>query len=87
VNTGPDSGGLGAETTISPACANTKLIVLAGRNEEKVFSDIEQIHEINPRIQTRFDLSDQASICSVAVKTNSTVESLDILVNNAGSRV
>ncbi|KAI1161982.1 hypothetical protein F5B18DRAFT_625982 [Nemania serpens] len=84
--TGPSEGGIGAEVAISLAHANPFLLILAGRNEDKIKPVIQKIREINAAVQLKFvqlDLSVQASVRRAAESISTTVEKIDIIINNA----
>ncbi|KAI1176044.1 hypothetical protein F4777DRAFT_292199 [Nemania sp. FL0916] len=84
--TGPSEGGVGAEIAISLAHASPSLLILAGRNEDKIKPVIQKIREINASVQVKFiqlDLSSQDSVRSAAESISSTVEKIDIIINNA----
>jgi hypothetical protein len=86
--TGPSDSGIGAQTAISLATANPKLIILAGRDGSKIQPVIDQISKSEPDVAVTFislDLASEFSIREAAKKVNSQIQSLDILINNAGS--
>jgi NADP-dependent 3-hydroxy acid dehydrogenase YdfG len=86
--TGPSESGVGAQTALSLAAANPKLIILAGRDESKIQPVIDQIFKAEPDAAVTsisLDLASQVSIREAGKKVNSQIQSLDILINNAGS--
>ena len=85
--TGPSPNGIGAETALSLATANPKRIILAGRSEAKIQPVMDQIKQINSKVDiliVPLDLSDNTSVQHAAEKINSSINGLDVLVNNAG---
>jgi short-subunit dehydrogenase len=59
--TGPSESGVGAQTAVSLAAANPKLIILAGRDESKIQPVIDQISKSEPDVAVTFISLDLAS--------------------------
>ena len=84
--TGPSEGGLGAETAFTLASASPKVLILAGRNLQKIQPVIDNIASAYPNVATKYiplDLSSQASVREAAALINAAVKTIDILINNA----
>lgn len=87
LTTGVSPGGLGAFFVSAIAKHSPKLLILAGRNTEKVAATAAALAEKVPGIRTRIlelDLSDQTQVRCAAAEVNDYAENIDVLVNNAG---
>ncbi|RDW60286.1 hypothetical protein BP5796_11892 [Coleophoma crateriformis] len=85
--TGPSKSSIGAETAISIAAGSPKLILLAGRTQNKIQPVIDTVQQKYPAVATTFialDLADQDSVRKAAKEILSKIDSLDVLINNAG---
>ncbi|KAI4159685.1 MAG: hypothetical protein LQ342_006378 [Letrouitia transgressa] len=85
--TGASKGGLGAETALALATGSPKKIVLTGRSEAKVAPVLQQVKDIDSKIETQFvtlELGDRNSVRKAAAEVNSSNDKIDILINNAG---
>jgi NAD(P)-dependent dehydrogenase (short-subunit alcohol dehydrogenase family) len=85
--TGTSAEGLGAETAISLAKAQPKLLVLAARSKSKVQPVIDSIEESCPGTNVSFielDLANQASIKGTVKHIKELGIIVDVLINNAG---
>ncbi|CAG8962043.1 hypothetical protein HYFRA_00005085 [Hymenoscyphus fraxineus] len=85
--TGPSQSGIGAQVAKSLASASPKLLVLAGRNEEKVAPVIQEIKAAHPSVDVVFvelDLLSNASIRNAVKKVQTITKNIDYLINNAG---
>lgn len=85
--TGASKGGLGAETALALVTGSPKKIILTGRSEAKIAPVLQQIKDIDSKIETQFvtlELGDRNSIRKAAAEVNSSNDKIDILINNAG---
>lgn len=84
--TGTSAEGLGAETAISLAKAQPKLLLLAARSKSKVEPVIDKIAKASPGTDVVFvdlDLANQASIRDTVRYIKTLGSTIDVLVNNA----
>lgn len=87
--TGPSQSGIGAQSAIFLAAGKPKLIILAGRSEDKIQPVQDEINSAHPDVPTKFvklDLTNNSSIRDTAQEINGQIEKLDILICNAGGR-
>lgn len=89
LTTGVTQGGLGATFVETIAQYKPRLLILAGRSEEKVRATAQKISSISADVQVRFlelDLSSQQSVRRAAetVISWADVPHIDVLVNSAG---
>lgn len=87
--TGANPGGIGGSTAVSLAAAGPKVLILAGRNPNKLAETIENVKQANPNAVCRplsLDLSSQESCRKAAqdILEDTSIPQIDILVNNAG---
>ena len=85
--TGPSKSGIGAQVALSLATASPKLIILAGRNRERVTPVIDEIKSINPNVHVEFvelNLLSNKSVRQAVKQITSVTNTVDILINNAG---
>lgn len=84
--TGTSAEGLGAETAISLAKAQPKLLILAARSRDKVQQVIDVIEQSSPGTNVTFidlDLASQASIRETVKYIKELGVIVDVLINNA----
>lgn len=84
--TGTSAEGLGAETAISLAKAQPKLLLLAARSKPKVQTVIDEIESASPGTKVIFidlDLANQSSIRNTVNHVKTLGITIDVLVNNA----
>ncbi|KAL6913634.1 hypothetical protein ACHAPO_003375 [Fusarium lateritium] len=89
LTTGVSPGGLGALFVDAIAAAEPGLVILAGRNVNKLQQTADDLVSKHPNLKTKLvtlDLSSLASVRSAADQVNgwSDVPKIDVLVNNAG---
>lgn len=86
--TGISPNGLGAQFAQTLASKNPSLIILAGRDREKVQTVAATLAAVHPEVTTRiltFDLTSFSSVRSAAAEVMAYPElGIDILINNAG---
>jgi NAD(P)-dependent dehydrogenase (short-subunit alcohol dehydrogenase family) len=87
--TGASMGGLGAAYATSVAAAGPALLILAGRNMEKLRRTADAISEKHPSVSTRMLQIDLGSLVAVRRAADellswNDVPAIDVLVNNAG---
>jgi NAD(P)-dependent dehydrogenase (short-subunit alcohol dehydrogenase family) len=87
--TGVNAGGIGGATAIALSQQEPRLLILAGRNRNKVNEVIKSIESTSPAVPCHFlnlDLSSQDSCRHAAeeILSNSSIPHIDILINNAG---
>ncbi|KAA8898446.1 short-chain dehydrogenase [Sphaerosporella brunnea] len=84
--TGPTIGGIGFEAAITIASKSPKLIILAGRSQEKLNAAEAEIHAKYPDVQIRkllLDLTSLGSVRTAAKEVLTYPEDLDIVIANA----
>ncbi|KAF8243875.1 NAD(P)-binding protein [Wilcoxina mikolae CBS 423.85] len=82
--TGPTIGGIGYETLLSIAAHNPKLIILAGRSQEKLDAAVAGIEAQYPGTNTQTIIIDLGSLASVRKAAEEVQTELDIIICNAG---
>lgn len=82
--TGPSPDGIGAETAYCLAKAEPRLLILAGRSQEKIQPVIDRVKADNVRTEfLQLDLSSQASVRAAAAELKDRNIKIDVLINNA----
>ncbi|SPQ21518.1 62301270-55c5-4407-afb5-566ff77864e0 [Thermothielavioides terrestris] len=89
LTTGVSPGGLGAFFVEAIAAANPGLLIVAGRNLDKVQQTVDNLAKSHPGVKTRplrLDLISLAAVREAAAEVNAwdDVPFIDVLVNNAG---
>lgn len=86
--TGPTIGGIGYDTALSIASQSPRLIILAGRSNEKLAAAAAGIHERYPgATETRNLILDLSSLESVRAAAKEVLDygvELDVVICNAG---
>ena len=87
LTTGVSPGSLGAHFVQAIAAAKPKLLVLAGRNAQKVQETVQAIAAQSPHVPIRvleLNLGSLKHVRDAADAVNAWEEPIDVLVNNAG---
>ncbi|KIW52943.1 hypothetical protein PV05_08550 [Exophiala xenobiotica] len=87
--TGPSWGSIGSETAITLAKGPPAMIVLLGRDIEKIQPVIDKVQEIDPGVVTKFVPVHLDSLRSVRhsaqqILDDDSIPKIDTLINNAG---
>jgi NAD(P)-dependent dehydrogenase (short-subunit alcohol dehydrogenase family) len=87
VITGVTPGGIGAEAAKAIAKQSPKLLILAGRSQDKLNAAAEAIKAVAPDANTQsvvLDLASLASVRAAAAEVRKLTPTVDLLINNAG---
>ncbi|KAH8597032.1 hypothetical protein B0O99DRAFT_569733 [Bisporella sp. PMI_857] len=85
--TGPSTNTIGGQAAIDLAAGKPSLLILAGRNKDRIQPVIDHIKTSDPDVEVKFvkvDLADLSSVREAAKETGLLTKKLDILINNAG---
>ncbi|PVH97060.1 NAD(P)-binding protein [Periconia macrospinosa] len=85
--TGPSIASIGSQVAISLATAGPKLLILAGRNKEKITPVIEEIKKANAEVPVKFvqlDLLSHKSVRDCVKQVKEITDHIDAIINNAG---